>query len=273
MPAKTVADLVEFNKLVSPEHKVHVNYKITNARRMEVFFSDSRGIEYKQTDSRRLDYYNEKGHSWELEPKTGSSSISRLKDPVSSKPVFPWGYVGAHSNGKFLHYRCHNAWIFGSSLVAKGYGPMLYDCLLVLLAKQNNGLTSDRELVSSEASNVWVNYFENRSDVISKPLDYDGITPETDDDCWSDHELNPDWNSWVREPEKEDHTEETLAAAKKKKETTTKALAHAYFDNGITTLAELSDAGLLLNNGQPTSIKESTVFQIYLSLLKETKSI
>lgn len=270
MPAKTVADLVAFNKLVSPEDKVYVNVLNKSYGGIEIEFSDSKGKTYDQRDSKRLRYYNKLNHYWEMDPAT-VGGITKFKEPESTMPIFPWGYVGAHQNRKRNTYPCHNAWILGSSMVAKGYGPMLYDCLLVVLGKQGNGLVSDRENVSATASSVWVNYFETRSDVIVKPLDYDKSTPELEDDCWSYHADDPGWNTWTKEPNPEEHTEETVELAKKKKQRTTTAIAHAYFDNGITTVAELSDAGLLLRNGSPGKITESTVFQLYRSLLREVR--
>jgi hypothetical protein len=267
MPAKTVADLVAFNKIVSPEDKAYVDIKNTSYG-IEIDFTDSYGNGYGQTHSKRLKYYNKTNHKWEVDPAT-VGGITKLLEPDSDKPVFPWGGVNAHRNRKADSYPCHNAWVLGSSAVAKGYGPMMYDCLLVVLGKKGHGLTSDRDLVSATASSIWVNYFENRSDVIAKPLDYDKSTPELEDDCWSEHDLSPGWNSWKKEPKPEEHTEETLKVAKKKKDTTTKAIAHAYFDNGITTVAELSDAGLLLRDGSPGKVTESTVFQLYRSLLRE----
>ncbi len=269
MPAKTVADLVAFNKIVSPEDKAYVNVK-TTSNRIEIDFTDSYGNAYGQTHKKRLKYYNKADHKWEEDPAT-SGGIKKFKEPESDMSIFPWGGADAHPNRKIDTYPCHNAWILGSSMAAKGYGPMMYDCLLVVLGKKGHGLTSDRDLVSAPASSIWVNYFENRSDVIAKPLDYDKSTPELEDDCWSEHDLSPGWNSWKKEPKPEEHTEETLKVAKKKKDTTTKAIAHAYFDNGITTVAELSDAGLLLRDGTPGKVTESTVFQLYRSLLREVR--
>lgn len=269
MPAKTVADLVAFNKLVSPEDKVYVNIRNTSYG-IEIDFTDSYGNAYGQTHKKRLKYYNKTNHKWETDPAT-IGGITRQKEPDSTMPIFPWGGVNAHPNRKENTYPCQNAWVFGSSMVAKGYGPMMYDCLLVMLGKKDRGLVSDRELVSATASSVWVNYFETRSDVIVKPLDYDKSTPELEDDCWSDHADSPGWNTWTKEPKPEEHTEETLELAKKKKQRTTTAIAHAYFDNGITTVAELSDAGLLLRDGSPGKITESTVFQLYRSLLREVR--
>jgi hypothetical protein len=98
MPAKTVADLVAFNKIVSPEDKAYVNIK-TNSYGIEIEFSDSKGKTYSQGDSKRLRYYNKLNHYWEVDPAT-RGGITKFKEPESTLPIFPWGNVGAHRNRK-----------------------------------------------------------------------------------------------------------------------------------------------------------------------------
>ena len=60
------------------------------------------------------------------------------------------------------------------SAAEQGYGPLLYDIVM----KEEEGLISDRDSVSSAAKGVWKYYKNNRSDVEAKPLD-NMLSPET----------------------------------------------------------------------------------------------
>lgn len=52
-----------------------------------------------------------------------------------------------------------------NSAAIKGYGPLLYDYVLA-----QHWTMSDRSSVSKKAQNVWLFYYENRSDVQKKPV-------------------------------------------------------------------------------------------------------
>lgn len=66
---------------------------------------------------------------------------------------------------------CLDAWEVILSSAHKGYGPFLYDVAMELVGK--NGIMSDRESTSSDARKVWDYYYNKRSDVSKKPVDYD----------------------------------------------------------------------------------------------------
>ena len=51
-----------------------------------------------------------------------------------------------------------------------GYGPLMYDIAIEWSSVVGEGIMSDRQSVSSDAQNVWMKYFNDRSDVIKIPL-------------------------------------------------------------------------------------------------------
>lgn len=51
-----------------------------------------------------------------------------------------------------------------------GYGPLIYDIAIEWSSIVGEGIMSDRQSVSSDAQNVWMKYFNDRSDVIKIPL-------------------------------------------------------------------------------------------------------
>lgn len=254
MPAKTVQDLIEFNS--QSDYKVGVNFETIDTVRLHVSYCFlETGEEVMQRSAEREQYYElPRGSRWDVDQKTRAGLV-RHHEPKSDKPLFPWGTATCKANTKKHKYACHDAWIIGVTEAAQGYGPMLYDCLLAKLGESNLGLMSDRSLVSPLAANVWSNYFTSRSDVIKKPLDLDGSTPGTEDDCFADHESDPDWNTWTKDdfPEKE------------KQQSIRSAIAHAYFDGGIKTLDELRKAGLVYHESDRTLTEY--LHQLYKSLL------
>ena len=54
-----------------------------------------------------------------------------------------------------------------------GYGPITYEIAIEYLSLQGEGLTSDREAVSNHAYNLWKYYYNNRSDVQKRLIDFD----------------------------------------------------------------------------------------------------
>jgi len=271
MPAKTVKDLVEVNKfLYKIGQKISVGVSTEYGDQVFVYFCDEDGDRIEQYDQRRMEYYNlSPSYAWEQEEES-SRGIPRFVEPETDKPLFPWGEVSAHKMSP-KDGICHNAWVLGRSSVAKGYGPLLYDCLLVILGQHGIGLTASRDRVSSMASSVWINYFEKRSDVDKKPLDIDGTMTPNDptDDCVSAHEEHTEWNPELAEPHKDDPEFEKKKARKTRVLT---AVNHAYFDKGIPTLNELKRNRLFKNYG--ISIDKDNLDErvqiIYNELISET---
>lgn len=276
MPAKTVEDLIAFNE--QAPKKLRVGIKISAEENFVIatycLLNSGESIS-TQNDTNRAIYYGASKNDYEWHKKYGqetenSVAVIRYKEPESKKRLFPWGYASCKRNTKKDQFNCHNAWIIGLTRAAKGYGPMLYDCLLVKLSDAGFGLVSDRDGVSINAANVWANYFINRTDVIKKPLDLNNSTPETEDDCYEEHSQDTDWNSWLKDPTKaENESEEEYKNKKDKYENMRKAIGHAYFNNGIETLEKLRKAKLIYseNNIPITEHLES----LYSSLINEIK--
>lgn len=66
---------------------------------------------------------------------------------------------------------------------APGWGPLLYDLSIEYATQYYSGLTSDRDIVSKDAYNVWKHYMLNRQDVVKTQLDDENNTltpPDTD---------------------------------------------------------------------------------------------
>jgi len=57
-----------------------------------------------------------------------------------------------------------------------GYGPITYEVAIEYLSLQGEGLTSDREDVSTDAYNLWNYYYRNRPDVQKRLIDFDEST-------------------------------------------------------------------------------------------------
>lgn len=267
MPAKTVKDLIAFNNSVPDKFKVKVSLESFGDKYMAASFIDASGEEVTQLSSQRLKYY---GKEINQQEKGSEGGIPRFVDPTD-KPMFPWGRASCKSNSYKDKYQCNNSWFVSLTEAAKGYGPMLYDCLIVKLGESGYGLTADRRLVSPLAANVWVNYLINRPDIKRKYLDLDHSTPETEDDCFSKHDEDTDWNTWIKDPEKgksqsdEEHKEEI----EKRRQMRT-AVRYAYFDDGIQTLNELKQAGLLVD--VTLKIDESLALRnLYESFVRDIK--
>lgn len=282
MPAKTVQDLIAFNASVSDEFKVGV--KFTNHRGefyVVGFCSLKTGEEIEfQTHELRNKYYEHTDDyfSWQvkygLDPKTESGPDPRYSEPTHKK-LMPWGFVSCKDNIDKANYNCHNAWFVRTAKVAQGYGPMLYDCLLVILGQSDNGLIGDRSLVSPTAASVWAEYLESRPDVMHKQLDFEPFqTPDTKDDCYASHEKNPKWNSWLRDSEKQKtETQEEFNIRKEKYQKMRKAMAYAYFDNGIKTLDELKEAKLFIGSINEHYHEKSTkkLKKLYESFIRDLR--
>lgn len=266
MPAKTVKDLIEFNKSVPPDSRVKILLDY-GGKHLAASFIDAYGLQITQEDSRREQYYGKAIKDLE---KGAGFGIPRFVDPTD-KPMFPWGKASCKANSNKGKYKCNNAWFISLTEAAKGYGPMLYDCLIVKLGESGYGLTADRALVSPLAANVWVNYLLNRQDVKRKFLDLDHSTPETEDDCYAEHEDDPKWNTWVKDPEKDIlQSKEEHEKEKEKHRHMRTAVKYAYFDDGIQTLNDLKQAGLLIDNAG--TLKESlAVRSLYESFLRDLK--
>ena len=281
MPAKTVKDLIEFNNSVPDEFKVKV--KVYYVKRSVGPFSSIIRAYYCSYDGQLIDYdspiraryYEETEKGWWKKygvEKASSHGLKRYNEPKKEgKLLYPWGSADCQENRKKQDFPCHNAWFIGTTDTAKGYGPMLYDCLIVKLGELGFGLTADRSLVSELAANVWLNYYSTRADVTKKPLDINRDSDVTEDDCYAQHSSTPSWNTWVKDPEEKDFKddEKGFQDTKKKREIIRKAVNYAYFDNGISTLDELKQAGLLIDG---RGMNESYIIQsLYESFLQDIK--
>lgn len=266
MPARKVIDLIEFNKQAPDDFKVGIRIHVLDSRRLYVSFCLLHNGEnlYQRSEERKKYYELPGNYKWTYDDES-RAGIERFHEPQSEKLLFPWGAASCKRNPKLNLFPCYNAWIISVTEAAQGYGPMLYDCMMVKLAESGLGIVADRSLVSPQAAKVWANYLTSRPDVKKVPLDLDGSTPSTEDDCYSEHDRDSDWNTWVN------HTEET----KEKHQTMRLAVNHAYFDNGIKTLDDLREAGLIydestmdLRNSDP--INETNIFlqKLYKSILK-----
>jgi hypothetical protein len=267
MPAKTVKDLIAFNNSVPDEFKVKVLLESLGGIYLAASFIDASGETVTQQSSQRIKYYGKEINQRE---KGSEFGIPRFVDPTD-KPMFPWGSASCKANSIKTRYKCNNSWFVSVTEAAKGYGPMLYDCLIVKLGESGYGLTADRSLVSPMAAKVWVNYLVNREDVKRKYLDLNHSTPEIEDDCYAEHEADPDWNTWVKDPKKgflqndEEHEKE-----KQKHREMRTAVQYAYFDDGIQTLNELKQAGLLVDKTQ--KLEESLALRsLYESFVRDIK--
>ena len=264
---KTVKDLIEFNKVLKREQDIQVGIRIaadspTFLRIRFVDLSTEKAI--NQTSDIRQIYYNiGESDSWKIEPKS-MAGLTRYLEPQSNKPLFPWGYITAKKN-KNKSQPCHNAYIVSTVEVAEGYGPMLYDCMLAALGEQGLGLMADRDLVSPLAANVWLKYYESRPDVEKRWFNL--TRQDNEADCYNHYDQDKEWNQWLEEPDSEVDEEEAKRLQSKTNKISS-ALNHAYFDNGIKTLKELEDAGLLIRG--PMNLSEN-VFQIYETLLRSIR--
>lgn len=202
MPALGPYDLLNFNEGQEDKNKVYIKInKYTNM--VIVKFVDANGKALiDSTNAKVLNYYGEEPEQLD---KTNNPLGRRLHK--SNKVPFPWGEVTMLAAKKKKDGQCLDSWIIGASYANKGWGPLLYDILLQIAGKR--GLTTDRGLVSPDAVKVWMKYFDERSDILKKPLDpiakpgdIGQLTPKIpEDDCVSSHALRPTWNSNVENPE------------------------------------------------------------------------
>jgi hypothetical protein len=276
MPAKTVKDLIEFNNSVPDEFKVKI--KLEFIRRYSghssikaSYCTYDGGIPIDFDSEVRGEYYDETEKGWWKKygtEKESSHAMTRYNEPKKEgKLLYPWGSASCKENRKKEDYPCHNAWFTAMTDTAKGYGPMLYDCLIVKLGELGFGLTADRSLVSELAANVWLNYYNNRSDVIKKPLDIDRSSDDTEDDCYQEHQHDTGWNTWMLDPSEKKFGDDKkgFEDTKKKREVMRKAVNFAYFDNGIKTLDELRKADLIYSE---SGFVKEYLESLYRSLLK-----
>jgi hypothetical protein len=246
MPAKTVKDLIEFNKTVPRFSQIYVTVEWRGSRYLFVYYSDYGGRAWSETSPERNIYYGTTDVK-DYEFLETDTFLRRAKDP-ENKPLFPWGRVTAISNKNEYLYPCHGAWILDEARAAPGYGPMLYDCALVSLGKKNLGITPGRSLVSMNAAKVWATYYNSRPDVKKRSMNIVGGRHPDDghgqgeiEDCWSKHERDDEWNSWLN-----------ISNSEKRQNYMQAVIKHAYFDNGIKTLDEIRNAGLLIQKDAQT---------------------
>lgn len=201
MPAKNAKDLQNWNN-ENPDKKTYVRYSTENDE-IIVYFCDEKGDE-----------------------------LTAIRSMISDEKNRPHGKIRAFYDPGKPFGECLGAYIVKlTSQTLKGWGPMLYDCLIVLAGEK--GVTPDRVLVTSEAAFVWKTYFEKRkSQLKTIALDLDGtLTPDNpDDDCTSSHKTMAELNS-------EEIDDITL-----------NAINNVFKDKGISTLSELQNSGLVYNN-------------------------
>ena len=276
MPAKTVKDLIAFNNSVGDEFKVGVKFEKRDLGGADFYLVGFSSLETgklieNQTDELRKKYYGD----FKFSKFEKGGTLSRYEEP-DHKPLMPWGSVLCKENDYKDNYNCHNAWFVSTSEVAKGYGPMLYDCLLVILGQSGNGLIGDRSLVSPAAARIWAEYLESRPDVTSKALDFKPFqTPDKSDDCFAYHKNDIKWNAWVREPiKRKEESPEEFEKRKEKYGKMRKAMTFAYFDNGIKTLDELKQANLFVNAVNENYLQNTTkqLKKLYESFIRELKT-
>lgn len=258
-------DLEKFNRGRVPEKMVFVKIATKASEEIAVSYCDITGIPLRSVHNDLVrDYYQ-----GDLKVDVpGPMGIQRYE---STKFPFPWGKVYMHQASKF-DGPCLDAFVLGTSVANKGWGVMLYDLLLQLAGK--NGLTSDRALVSSDASKVWIKYHEDRGDVEKQPLDpipdeksTGKLTPDDPtDDCVSAHIENSNWNTDILDPEKGPRM--------------MRAVNHVYYGTNIRVKEELESLDLLWRPGMSKAIKTTkphhdeiyeNLKRLYLSLLTEKK--
>ena len=80
---------------------------------------------------------------------------------------------------------CDKSAVIEVTLVADGWGPLLYDIAMEVATMRSNGLAPDRLVVSNDAYGVWDYYLNKRPDVQSHQLDdeMNTLTPDPEDNC------------------------------------------------------------------------------------------
>jgi hypothetical protein len=87
---------------------------------------------------------------------------------------------------------CYDAAQVNMVAAKQGWGPLMYD---IAMSASREGLTADRENVSTDAERIWKQYATSRGDVSRLPFDdiNDPKTPPPEDDCTL-HPGRPDLN-------------------------------------------------------------------------------
>lgn len=179
--------------------------------------------------------------------------LSALSALLSDESDRPHGKITAVSV-KQSDGVCRNAYkILVTEQTLSGWGPMLYDCILVLAG--NRGITPDRSNITPAAVRVWQIYYNKRkSDVKTLPLDIDNSTPEPEDDCVSNHKNY----GVIENPQLEN--KEIL-----------NVVNQVYYDNGIKTLENLQNLGLSYKPKAKT--EPLNLLELYQSFLQEVRNI
>jgi len=149
----------------------------------------------------------------------------------------PQGLVKASFNNESGVAKCNDAMIMSWAKVKDGYGPLLYDILMEFATDLGRGLTPDRYTVSRAAKKVWSYYFNNRSDITRKILDYEEepfITPDDKSDDCNASSVRRDWEEY-------DNGNYTTWEDYYKKS----PLNYVYFSKGTPTIDELIRTGKL----------------------------
>jgi hypothetical protein len=179
--------------------------------------------------------------------------LSALSSLLSDESDRPHGKITAVSINPSDGI-CRNAYkILVTEQTLSGWGPMLYDCILVLAG--DRGVTPDRANITPEAVRVWQIYYNNRkSDVKTLPLDINKSTPDPEDDCVSDHE-----------------TFGVIGNPQLKEKGILNIVNQVYYDSGIKTLSNLESFGLVYK--QKAKTEPSNLFELYQSFLQEVRNI
>lgn len=219
MPAKNAKDLQNWNN-ENPDKKTYVRYSTEN-NEIIVYFCDEEGRE-----------------------------MTAIRTLMSDEKNRPHGKVFASYNPEKPYGECLGAYIAQLTLqTLKGWGPMLYDCLIVLAGEK--GVTADRTVVTPEAARVWKTYYESRrSELETVPLDLDGmLTPDNpDDDCMSMHKEIAEYD-----------------------DITYIAINNVYKNNRISTLLELQNLGLIYKNLSENRKLKSFIREIIKRTLRQLR--
>tara|TARA_R100000008_G_scaffold70185_1_gene47740 strand:- start:210 stop:908 length:699 start_codon:yes stop_codon:yes gene_type:complete len=157
------------------------------------------------------------------------------EDTNIPETVYPKGYVEIFRNKSPRDIgECLGGWSVYASEAKQGWGPLLYEVALEWSSQNGNGLTSDRNIVSSYAEAVWDKYAA-RSDVDANQMDI----------------LHPDWDPFPDYPQltpddPSDDCDQDVAVDKKEDKWMESPLSRMYFKGTSEVMTALQEAGRLI---------------------------
>lgn len=104
-----------------------------------------------------------------------------------------------------------NAYIIERTKIVKyDLGPLMYDLIIEFVSGDNSVLCPDRFEISSEAQNLWLNYFNKRPEVKTVQLDiendslddkeFPNLTPDWRDDFYQNVSIEDKGKEWFNSP-------------------------------------------------------------------------